>query len=331
MTPAAPGLRLDDPELEAAVRKGLEAVEDLLHTSVASRHAFVTEIARHLIDAGGKRVRPLLVLLAAAAGGGPDPDAHRVVQAAVTVELTHLSTLYHDDVIDEAPLRRGVASANARWGNTLAVCGGDFLFARAAGITADLGPEPTRILAATIAELCEGEMREAVGPQGDEDAVEHHLSVLKEKTGSLLATSCRLGVLLSGGSEPDAQVLAEFGMRYGVAFQLSDDLIDLLSDSAESGKTPGTDLREGVATLPVLLARRGGVGGRLGELLAGPVADADLSEALALLRAHPAMGEARAVLAQWAADASAGLAALPPSPAVEALSSLASFVVTRAA
>jgi len=319
-----------DPDLEAALAKGLDAVEDMLRSAVASRYPFVTEVARHLIDAGGKRVRPLVVLLAALAGGGPEPDARAVVQAAVTIELTHLSTLYHDDVIDEAALRRGVPSVNARWGNTLAVCGGDFLFARAAGITAELGAEPTRLLADTIAELCEGEMRESVGPQDGEDAVDHHLGVLREKTGSLLGTAARLGVLLSGGSRAAAQTLASFGELYGVAFQLSDDLLDVSGDPARSGKTPGTDLREGVATLPVLLARRAGVGGRLGELLGGPVPAADLAECLALLRRHPAMGEAREVAVARAGEARAALLALPASPARAALDALAEFVVTRA-
>ena len=322
----------DEPnraELEARLAKGLDAVEELLRSSVASRYDYVTEVARHLVDAGGKRVRPLVVLLSALAGAGPEPDARAVVQAAVTIELTHLSTLYHDDVIDEATLRRGVPSVNARWGNTLAVCGGDFLFARAAGITAELGAEPTRILADTIAELCEGEMRESVGPQPGEDPVDHHLGVLREKTGSLLGTAARLGVMLSGGSRTAADALARFGGLYGVAFQLSDDLIDLLSDSGQSGKTPGTDLREGVATLPVLLARRAGAGGRLGELLAGPVADADLQECLALLRSHPAIDEARDVLAAWSAEAREALRALPASAARSALDALAEFVVTR--
>jgi len=320
-------------DLEARLVKGLDDVEELLRASVASRYPFITEVARHLVDAGGKRVRPLVVLLAALAGGGPEPDARAVTQAAVTIELTHLSTLYHDDVIDEAVLRRGVPSVNARWGNTLAVCGGDFLFARAAGITAELGAEPTRILADTIAELCEGEMRESVGPQSGEDPVDHHLGVLREKTGSLLGTAARLGCLLSGGSRSAADTLARVGELYGVAFQLSDDLIDLADDSGRSGKTPGTDLREGVATLPVLLARRAGAvpgrGDRLGELLSGPVAEADLPAALALLRAHPALGEAREVLASWAAEAREALRSLPVTPARAALDALVADVVTR--
>ena len=176
----------DDPALEAAVRGGLESVEAMLRESVKSNYPFVTETSRYLVDAGGKRFRPLLVLLAAQFG---DPTSPGVVPAAVAIELTHLSTLYHDDVMDEATLRRGTRSANSRWDNTVAILTGDFLFARASEITADLGTEATRILAQTIAVLCEGQIRETTGPGPGDDPVEHYLSVLAEKTGSLIATS----------------------------------------------------------------------------------------------------------------------------------------------
>lgn len=327
---AAPGLVFDDPELEGAIRKGLDAVEELLRSSTVSNYPFVTETAGHLVEAGGKRFRPLVVLLAAAAGGG-DATCYAVVQAAVAIELTHLSTLYHDDVIDEAPLRRGAESVNRRWDNTIAILAGDFLFARASEITADLGSQATRILARTIAVLCEGEIRETLGPSEGEDEVVHHLGVLREKTGSLIGTSGHLGSLLSGAEPPAVQALLRYGDLVGVAFQLSDDLIDLLSESGQSGKTPGTDLREGVWTLPVLLARRAGLTGRLAELLAGPVAEADIPETLALLREHPSMAEARAVLSEWSSDARAALASLPDSAARRALESLADFVVSRTA
>jgi len=318
-----------DPELEASVRKGLDGVEDLLRASVVSDYPFVTETSRHLVEAGGKRFRPLVVLLAAHAGAGADPQAPGVVPAAVAIELTHLSTLYHDDVIDEASLRRGAPTVNRRWGNTVAILTGDFLFARASEITADLGPEATRILARTIAVLCEGEIRETVGPAEGQDPVEHHLRVLREKTGSLIATSGRLGALLAGADAETAAVLARYGEAIGVAFQLSDDLIDVASDPSESGKTPGTDLREGIATLPVLLARRDEPGTRLASLLAGPVPATDLPECLALLRAAPAIGQARAVLGEWADAARSVLSPLPDTPAREALTELADFVVAR--
>ena len=242
-----------DPELESAVRAGLASVEAMLHETVKSSYPFVTETSRHLVDAGGKRFRPLLVLLAAQFG---DPSAGGVVPAAVVVELTHLATLYHDDVMDEADVRRGAVSANARWDNTVAILTGDFLFARASDILADLGPEAVRIQARTFERLVTGQIRESVGPAEGEDPVEHYMSVLADKTGSLIATAGRLGGMLAGAQPRAVDVLTRFGERIGIAFQLSDDLLDVLSDTEESGKTPGTDLRAGVPTLPVLLLRR---------------------------------------------------------------------------
>ena len=330
MTVAGPlGLSVPDPALEADVRAGLAAVEQLLRDSVKSDFPFVTETSRHLVDAGGKRFRPMLVLLAAQFG---DRHAPGVVPAAVVVELTHLATLYHDDVMDEAPLRRGAESANARWSNTVAILTGDFLFARASDLLADLGPEAVRIQARTFERLVTGQIRETVGPGPEDDRREHYLSVVADKTGSLIATSGRFGALLSGADETVVDILTRFGERIGVAFQLSDDILDVASDSAQSGKTPGTDLREGVATLPVLhaLASTDPEGARLRDLLAGDLTD-DVrhGEALRLLRASPALAAARAELVRWADDARAGLAALPDVPARAALESLCDLVVAR--
>ncbi|KPM51229.1 geranylgeranyl pyrophosphate synthase [Frankia sp. CcI49] len=327
------GIRAD-PDLEKAVRVGLAAVEEMLRLSVHSEFSFVTEASRHLVDAGGKRFRPMVVLLAAQFA---DPEAAGVVPAAVAIELTHLSTLYHDDVMDEAPLRRGAASANARWTNTVAILTGDFLFARASEITADLGPEATRILARTIATLCEGQIRETVGPGPGQNQIEHYLRVITDKTASLIATSGRLGAMLAGADRVTADVLAAFGERFGVAFQLSDDIIDLASPTETSGKTPGTDLREGIPTLPVLYALEGDDAGarRLRDLLgADPwagsgVTESAVVEALEVLREHPAMDRARAELARWSGEARACLAPLPDGPAKTALESLADFVVDR--
>ena len=194
-----------------------------------------------------------MTLLAAQFG---DPHAPGIVPSAVVVELTHLATLYHDDVMDEAPLRRGAPSANARWDNSVAILTGDFLFARASDILADLGPGGVRIQARTFERLVTGQIRETVGPRAGEDALEHYLNVVADKTASLIATSGRFGAMLSGAAESTVDVLARYGERIGVAFQLSDDLLDVASDSDESGKAPGTDLREGVPTLPVLHALR---------------------------------------------------------------------------
>ena len=319
-----------DAALEASVRSGLASVEALLHETVKSDVDFVTRASRHLVEAGGKRFRPLLVLLAAHFG---DPAAPGVVPSAVVVELTHLATLYHDDVMDEADVRRGAVSANARWDNTVAILTGDFLFARASEILADLGPEAVRLQARTFERLVTGQIRETVGPVDDEDPVEHYLSVLADKTGSLIATSGRFGAMLSGAGETSVDVLTNFGERIGVAFQLSDDLLDVMSETAVSGKTPGTDLREGIPTLPVLLARRAARAEdeRLLALLDGDLADdADLAEALRLLRVNPAVGQAQDEVQRWAEDAREVLAPLPAGAAKDALAALCDQVVGRA-
>jgi heptaprenyl diphosphate synthase len=324
------GLSSIDPVLEADLRAGMGSVEAALHEAVKSDFPFVAETSRHLVDAGGKRFRPLLVLLAAQFG---DAGAPGVVPSAVVVELTHLATLYHDDVMDEAALRRGAASANARWDNTVAILTGDFLFARASDLLADLGPEAVRLQARTFERLVTGQIRETLGP-GDQDPVEHYLSVLADKTGSLIATSGRFGALLSGADDAYVDVMSRFGERFGVAFQLSDDIIDVASESVQSGKVPGTDLREGVSTLPVLHARR--TAGehpsdqRLLELLDGDLTDdARHREALALLRVHPALDAARADLRRIADDARSVLEPLPAGSARAALESLCDSVVTR--
>lgn len=184
-----------------------------------------------------------------------DPDAPGVVPSAVVVELTHLATLYHDDVMDEADVRRGVPSANTRWGNSVAVLTGDFLFARASHILADLGPEAVRIQAEAFERLVTGQILETAGPRDGRDPVDHYLDVLSGKTGSLVAVSGRFGAMMSGADERTVDVLTQYGERLGIAFQLADDVLDITSDSHESGKTPGTDLREGIPTLPVLRLR----------------------------------------------------------------------------
>jgi len=318
-----------DPALASAVRQGLEVVEDRLRDVVVSAHPMLAEAAAHLVQAGGKRFRPLLALLAAHLG---HPDAPGVVDAAVVVELTHLATLYHDDVMDEADVRRGAQSANSRWTNTVAILTGDFLFARASDLTAGLGTEATHLQAQTFARLVEGQIAETAGPADGQDPVAHHLQVVADKTGSLISTSARLGALMAGAPAQVVDTVARFGEVIGSAFQLSDDLIDVLSEAEESGKTPGTDLREGVRTLPVLLvlASEDAGSARLRELLTSDLADdARLAEALGLLRAHPAMNRATARLTACADEARLVAAELPAGPAREALSSLTDFVLAR--
>jgi heptaprenyl diphosphate synthase len=318
-----------DAALAASLTDGLSDVEKLLQSSLESDYPFVTETSRHLVDAGGKRFRPLLVLLAAPFG---DPRAVGVVPAAAVVELTHLATLYHDDVMDEAELRRGATSANARWGNTVAILTGDFLFSRASELLADLGPEAVRIQAQTFARLVVGQIQETVGPTDDEDPVQHYLGVVADKTGSLIATSGRFGALMSGADDDIVDVMTTYGELIGVAFQLADDVLDVSSDSDDSGKTPGTDLREGVRTLPVLhaLASQDPGDAELQELLRGDLSD-DLrhARALALLRASSAMQSARADLQRHADEARAALQPLPAGPAKASLEYLCDAVISR--
>lgn len=335
MTVVGPfGLRVRDQALEADVQAGLAAVEAGLLDATKSEVPFITEAAQHLVSAGGKRFRPLLVMLASQFG---DPDAPGVVPAAVVVELTHLATLYHDDVMDEADVRRGVDSANTRWGNSVAVLTGDFLFARASHILADLGPEAVRIQAEAFERLVTGQILETAGPRDGRDPVDHYMDVLGGKTGSLVAVSGRFGALMAGADESVVDILTQYGERLGIAFQLADDVLDIASDSHESGKTPGTDLREGIPTLPVLHLRARAAAGddpqdkELVELLDGDLGDDDrLAEALRRLRAHPALEQARRDTVRYAQEARATLAPLPECYAKAALEELCDAVVHRA-
>jgi len=314
-------------DLERSLRQGLDAVEAALREAVKSADPFVAQTSAHLAAAGGKRFRPLVTLLAAQYG---DPGAWGVVPAAVVVELTHLATLYHDDVMDEADMRRGAPSANSRWDNSVAILTGDYLFARASDILADLGPEAVRLQARTFERLVQGQIRETVGPADGEDPVEHYLRVITDKTGSLIGTAGRFGAMLSGADDAVTEVLTRWGERIGVAFQLSDDLLDIASNSAESGKVPGTDLREGVPTLPVLMLRRDAADDPLTVTLSGDLSgDESLSVALTALRGHPVMGEARRVVQWWADEARAALSPLSAGPATAALEGLCDYVVRR--
>jgi heptaprenyl diphosphate synthase len=264
-------------------------------------------------------------------GGGDE-----VVMAGTVVELTHLATLYHDDVMDEAPVRRGAPSANARWGNAVAILTGDYLFARAADLAARLGPEAVRIQAETFSRLVQGQIAETVGPR-DADPVEHYLRVIADKTGSLIGTSARFGGMFSGLDSSTVEAASAYGETVGVAFQLSDDLLDIASATAESGKTPGTDLREGVPTLPVLYALAddatdtGSV--RLREILAlGPLTeDALVAEALELLRESAGLKRARETVRGYAERARTHHAGLPNGTARRALESLADVIADRTA
>ena len=333
-TPAPAGLALPvtDEALAERLRVRMQVVEEALAEHVRSRAGFVTRAASHLMEAGGKRFRPLLVLLAAETGDHADAD--EVIRAACVVELTHLASLYHDDVMDEADLRRGADSANARWDNHVAILTGDFLFSKSSELTADLGPDAVRIQAHTFTRLVEGQILETVKPEPGEDPLAHYLDVVAGKTGSLIATSARYGARFGGASREVEEALTAYGEIVGSAFQLSDDILDIASESGESGKTPGTDLREGVPTLPVLMARAAAdpADARLVALLDGDLDDDErLAEALGLLRAHPAMDEARAYVVARAAEAKALLVALPEGPVRAALEAFADVVAVRSA
>jgi heptaprenyl diphosphate synthase len=326
-----------DSALEADVRDGLARVEELLATTAHPEDELLTEASRHLIAAGGKRFRALLVLLAAQFG---DPEDSRVTQAAAAIELTHQATLFHDDVMDEALVRRGHPSANSRWDNSIAILTGDFLFAQASQILARLGPEAVLIQAETFSRLVTGQTSETIGPRPGQDPLDHYMHVITEKTGSLIATSGQFGALFSGAPAGVADQIAAACEKLGVAWQLSDDVIDIASDTAQSGKTPGTDLRQGVRTLPVLYALRAvtqtgaaqtGADVRLRWLLE----DADLAdevlltEALTLLRGHQAMKESRADVLNWVHEARTSIKALPDGPARAAFLAMCDFVEKR--
>lgn len=289
---------------------GLNQVEARLRAVVSDTHDLVTETARHLIDAGGKRFRPMLVLLAGMAGGRDPVDAD-LVDAGTIVELVHIATLYHDDVIDAADVRRGASAAHVKWSNTTAILTGDFLLARASELAAGLGVEVTRIMARAIADLAAGQIREVQASREARDhgmaPVEpdraHYLDVIGLKTASLISASCRLGALLSGQDPQRIQALSDYGWHLGMSFQLADDVVDLASVSNESGKVPGTDLREGIRTLPVLLALEAdGPDSELARLIEDAT-DANVEAALRLLRAHPAMELAREAARSEAARA----------------------------
>jgi heptaprenyl diphosphate synthase len=328
-TPAL-ALPVEDEELAQRLAERLVRVEEMLAGYCEGRTEYVSKAAAHLMSAGGKRFRPLLVLLAAETG--PRPEADEVLTAACVVELTHVASLYHDDVMDEAALRRGADTANARWDNHVAILTGDFLFGRSSELTADLGPEAVRIQARTFTHLVEGQILETVEPGPGDDPLAHYLEVVAGKTGSLIATSALYGAMFSGSTPEVREALRSYGEIVGAAFQLSDDILDIASESFESGKTPGTDLREGVPTLPVLMARASTdpADARLLELLAADLTDDQLhAEALDLLRKHPAMQEARAYVVAQADAAKARLSVLEPGSVRTALEAFADIVANR--
>lgn len=328
--PAVPDM---DEQLAGHVAERLTVVEERLRESVATSDDMAQWTARHLMDAGGKRVRPLLVLLAASLG---DVSRDSVTDAAVLVELTHLASLYHDDVMDSAPTRRGTRSAHSLWGNNVAILTGDFLFARASGLSARIGTEAVRLHSATFERLCLGQLHETVGPKPQDDPFEHYISILADKTASLLALAGELGALVSGAPAGTPDIMRRYGEKVGVAFQLADDVLDLESDADTSGKTPGIDLREGVPTMPTLLLRRRAQQhpdeptAHLLQLLDGDLSsDEALAETVALLRADPVVEQTRELAERTAAEAVAILEELPAGAVRDALTLFTRTLVDR--
>jgi len=317
-----------DKALETSLLADMARVEELMRSHIKGDYPLVIETSRHLVEAGGKRLRPLLTLLAAQFG---DPSNHDIIKAAVCCELTHLATLYHDDVMDDAVLRRGVISANKKWDNAVAILTGDYLFSKVSDMLADIGPEAVKLQAKTFERLVIGQIKETQGKSEGLTQIEHYMKVVADKTGSLIATSARFGALLSGANAQTVDSLTKFGEKIGVAFQVADDLLDISSDETASGKTPGTDLKEGVPTLVTLyvIAANNPADKDLITKLKGPISENDLSGVINQLRSHKALTDVKDYLAKVAKEANDLLVDLPEGSAKEALKSLTFALVNR--
>jgi heptaprenyl diphosphate synthase len=317
-----------DKALETSLLADMARVEELMRSHIKGDYPLVIETSRHLVEAGGKRLRPLLTLLSAQFG---DPSNYDIIKAAVCCELTHLATLYHDDVMDDAVLRRGVISANKKWDNAVAILTGDYLFSKVSDMLADIGPEAVKLQAKTFERLVIGQIKETQGKSEGLTQIEHYMKVVADKTGSLIATSARFGALLSGANAQTVDSLTKFGEKIGVAFQVADDLLDISSDETASGKTPGTDLKEGVPTLVTLyvIAANNPADKDLIAKLKGPISENDLSGVINQLRSHKALTDVKDYLAKVAKEANDLLVDLPEGSAKEALKSLTFALVNR--
>jgi len=317
-----------DNQLEQSLISDLKKVEDLMRSHIKGDYPLVVETSRHLVEAGGKRLRPLLTLLSAQFG---DPTNYDIIKAAVCCELTHLATLYHDDVMDDAALRRGVVSANKKWDNAVAILTGDYLFSKVSDMLADIGPEAVKLQAKTFERLVIGQIKETQGKSEGLSQIDHYMKVVADKTGSLIATSARFGALLSGASMEVVETLTKFGEKIGVAFQVADDLLDIASTETASGKTPGTDLKEGVPTLVTLfvMADNDSADKVLIEKLSKPISEEDLSGVIQELRNHKALKKVQDYLSNVAKEANQLLVDLPNGPAKSALENLTFALVNR--
>jgi heptaprenyl diphosphate synthase len=323
-----PGLEPPDAGLEAEIRTGLDRVEDALRKALEEADSKLLRVtANYLLTAGGKRFRPMLALLAGYFGDPTDP---RLIPASVSLELVHVATLYHDDVIDEAESRHGVPAANARWDNTVAILTGDYLFAKASEISTELGPEVCRILAQTIGVLCDGQIREVDAARRLDQTEANYLEVIRRKTGALIATSCRLGAMMSDAPEAHVDILDAFGESLGLAFQLSDDIMDLTASQLELGKEPGVDLKEGVYTLPVLHAlEHSRHREELARILATGAQGELLDRALEIVTDGESVEHARTAVRREVERAVSLAERLPEGPAQHALVQLARYLSAR--
>ena len=317
-----------DNQLEQSLISDLKKVEELMRSHIKGDYPLVVETSRHLVEAGGKRLRPLLTLLSAQFG---DPTNYDIIKAAVCCEFTHLATLYHDDVMDDAALRRGVVSANKKWDNAVAILTGDYLFSKVSDMLADIGPEAVKLQAKTFERLVIGQIKETQGKSEGLSQIDHYMKVVADKTGSLIATSARFGALLSGASMEVVETLTKFGEKIGVAFQVADDLLDIASTETASGKTPGTDLKEGVPTLVTLfvMADNDSADKVLIEKLSKPISEEDLSGVIQELRHHKALKKVQDYLSNVAKEANQLLVDLPNGPAKSALENLTFALVNR--
>jgi heptaprenyl diphosphate synthase len=319
---------VSDKKLLSSIEERMAEVERRIISATSHTDTVVDSISSHLAKAGGKRLRPVLTLLTSHLGEPENPD---VIDAAVVMEITHLATLYHDDVMDQAAKRRGVDTAHMVWGNNVAILTGDLLFARASNLVSGLGAPALKLQAQVFEQLVLGQLHETLGPKPGQDPLQHYLDVLRDKTGSLIALSARLGAMLSGADESYQQPLQLFGERIGVAFQLIDDIIDIESTQQQSGKIAGTDLLAGVPTLPVLLLS-GHEDKESKELLAeieAGLAPEQLDSVISRLRKHPVMQQSRAQTQDWAARAVAAIDPLPQGSVKSALVAFAKAVVDR--
>jgi len=325
-----------DRGLAAGIDGGIDQVEASLLAEVTFADEIANVTSRYLLNAGGKRVRPMLALLTAHLGSGNHAD---VITAATAIEITHLASLYHDDVMDDSDKRRGVPSAQTVWGNSVAILTGDLLFARANQLMARLGERAIRLQADTFERLVLGQLHETVGAQPGQDPVEHYIQVLADKTGSLIAAAAQAGIIFSDAPAEYEQPVIAFGEKIGVAFQLIDDVLDLSPQPEETGKVPGTDLRAGVATLPLLRLREraphDAIAAALLERLerdvmaSNGVATPEADSAITALREHDVTAQTLAEAHGWAREAVEALAALPHGSVKKALTRFADTIVER--